>query len=159
MNPILFLLQVEFKSTLMSFLEAFLENFSAMLVERTFLSRKALLCVIISSVKHTTGKKCIGAKEIREKNIVDMLKKYDQEVHPAGETLSDSVRVFRVKIVSAFMMAGVPLEKIECFREILEETSVRLSSCTNLRQLVPFVHQQEQDSIKKQISGKQVCYF
>ena len=31
------------------------------------------------------GKKRIEAKEIRQQNIVDMLKKYDQEVHPAGE--------------------------------------------------------------------------
>ena len=31
-----------------------------------------------------------------------------------------------------------------------------LSSCSNLRQLIPFVHQQEKDSIKKQINGKQV---
>ena len=70
-----------------------------------------------------------------------MLKKYDQEVHPAGETLSDC------EVVSAFMMAGVPLDKIECFR---------VCSCSNLRQLIPFVHQQEKDSIKKQINGKQV---
>ena len=54
------------------------------------------------------------------------------------------------------MMAGVPLDKIECFREVLEETSFRLSSCSNLHQLIPFVHQQEKDSIKKQINGKQV---
>ena len=110
----------------------------------------------IHSVKHTMGKKRIEAKEIRQQNIVDMLKKYDQEVHPAGETLSDCVHVFRVRVVSAFMMAGVPLDKIECFREVLEETSFRLSSCSNLRQLIPFVHQQEKDSIKKQINGKQV---
>ena len=70
-----------------------------------------------------------------------------------------SVRVFLVKVVSAFMMAGVPLDKIECFREALEETSFRLSSCSNLRQLIPFVHQQEKDSITRLMGSKSLLFF
>ena len=46
-----------------------------------------------------------------------MLKDYDKEVHPSG----DSVRVYRVKVVISFLKAGVPLDKIDCFRDILEE--------------------------------------
>ncbi len=50
----------------------------------------------------------------------------------------------------------MPLNKVDCFREILEENSLRLTSADNLRDIIPFLHQQEQISIKTQINGKQV---
>ena len=34
---------------------------------------------------------------------------YDKSFHPVGETLPDSVRVRRVKVVMALLKAGVPL--------------------------------------------------
>jgi hypothetical protein len=64
---------------------------------------------IITSEKHATGKNRVEAKEKRERNIVDMLKSHDKEVHPSGKTLPDSVQVYRVKVVTAFMKAGTPI--------------------------------------------------
>ena len=43
------------------------------------------------------------------------------ESHPGGETLPTEQRVYRVKVVKSFLIAGVPLSKIECFRDFLEE--------------------------------------
>ena len=63
----------------------------------------------------------------REKHISDMLKKYDQEVHPAGENLPDAVRVYHVMVVETFLEARVPLEKTDCFHRLLEENSYRLT--------------------------------
>ncbi len=48
------------------------------------------------------------------------------------------------------MKAGIP---INCFHEIFEESSFRLTSCDRLRQLIPFIHQQEQKNIKSLING------
>ena len=41
------------------------------------------------------------------------------------------------------MKAGLPIYKIDCFREVLEESGFRLTSRQHLRELVPFVHHQE----------------
>ena len=59
-------------------------------------------------------------------------------------------------MVTAFLKAGVPLNRLDCFREILEERAFRLTSCDNLRDYIPFVQQQEQKSVKDQINGRQV---
>ena len=116
--------------------------------------KKSVVTQHIRSAKHSRGKDSVAKREKRERDISDMLKRYDKEVHPVGESLPDDVRVHRVKVVLAFMKAGIPLAKIDFLREILEENSHRLSSSQNLRQLVPFVQKQEQMAIKSEIEGK-----
>ena len=41
----------------------------------------------------------------------------NKDVHPVGEGLPDSIRVYRVKVVTAMLKAGVPLSKIDIFRD------------------------------------------
>lgn len=83
-----------------------------------------------------------------------MLRQYDNEVHPVGEGLPDSVRVHRVKVVTVFMKAGVPLTKVDCLCDLLEENTYRLSNSQNLRQLIQFIQQQEQIAIIRDLEGK-----
>ena len=79
-----------------------------------------------------------------------MLRKYDKDEHPIGETLSEEVRFYRIKVVTSFLKAGVPLSKIDCFHDLLEENAFQISQAFYLSQLVPFIHQQEID--QKEIS-------
>ncbi len=69
--------------------------------------KKSVLNNHIKSSKHEMGKKRLAAKEKRERSISDMLKSYDKDVHPVGENLPENVRIFRVKILTAFMSTGV----------------------------------------------------
>ena len=45
----------------------------------------------LRSAKHGTGKNIVSKKN-KDKKILDMLQKYDQEEHPVGEKISDEVR-------------------------------------------------------------------
>ena len=47
-----------------------------------------------------------------------MLKGYDSEDHPEGETQSMAQRVYRFKVVRIFLKAGVAINKIDQFGEI-----------------------------------------
>ena len=47
------------------------------------------------------------------------MKAYDDEVHPKGETFPVAERVYRVKCVRTFLKAGVPLNKLDLFCELL----------------------------------------
>ena len=67
----------------------------------------------------------------------------------------DTTRVYRVKVVTAMLKAGVALGKIDSFRDLLEENGFALTSSTNLRQLVPFILQEELSQLK-QVSDKHV---
>ena len=93
----------------------------------------------VKTAKHLCGIKAIADREVRERDISQSLKQYDQEVRPVGETLPESQRVFRVKVVSAFLRAGVPLSKLHHFREVLEQHAYRLADRRGMYDLIPFV--------------------
>ena len=124
--------------------------------QETLPVKKSVLIQNVKSVIHATGKERLASKQAKERNIADMLRKCDKDEHPLGETLSEEVKVYRIKVVTSFLKARVPLSKIDCFRDLLEENAFRLSQASNLSQLVPFIHQQEQISVKNQIDQQEI---
>ena len=66
------------------------------------------------------------------------------------------MQVYRVKVVTAFLHAAVPLSELVFFRDLLEENSYRLSDRRHMSDLIPFIMQQEQDKIKEEIQDKHV---
>ena len=110
----------------------------------------------IKSKKHERGKIRLEKKNSQEINIIDALKHFDKEHHTASETLPVSTRVYRVKVVTAMLNAGVPLTKINSFRDLLEENGYALTSSSNLRHLVPFIFEEEISLLKQEIGGKHV---
>ena len=59
-----------------------------------------------------------------------------------------------MKVVSEFLKAGIPLVKIDKLRDLLESDGYSLASSTHLRQLIPFILNEEIDSLREQLSGK-----
>ncbi len=111
----------------------------------------------IKSAKHVHGLKNLASRSAKQKNILDMLKTYDKDVHPNGEKLPEAVQINRVMVVRSFMKAGVALEKIDCFRGFLEENTYRLNAGSqHLRELIPFIRHQEVTKVKDMIS-REVC--
>lgn len=82
-------------------------------------TKKSILESHIGLQKHERGK--LAPKNQHKLNIVEVQKKIDNEHRPVGETLPDSTRVYRVKVFIAMLKAGVPLTKIDSFRELLED--------------------------------------
>lgn len=70
----------------------------------------------VKSSKHASAKEHIEEMEARERDIAKSLEEYNNQFHLKGESLSVAHRVYRVKVVRSFMKAGVPLNKIDCFR-------------------------------------------
>ena len=118
--------------------------------------KKSIVKLHLDSQKHKTSKDKLLAKEAKQRNIAELLKNYDKGCHPKGETLPNSVRVYRVTVVKSFLKAGIPLSKVDCMRDLLEEHAFSLSGRQHLSETIPFIHQQEIDEIKQEISGKEV---
>ncbi len=76
--------------------------------------------------------------------------------HSLGQTLPEAQRVFRVRVVKTFLKAGVPLHKLEDYREILEQHAYKLADKRGMNDLIPFVLEDEQSTIKAEISGKRI---
>ena len=108
------------------------------------------------STKHDEGKKKLAKREAREQEIAVALKAHNSEVHLVGETLPDSQQVFRVKVVTAFLCSGVPLSKLDNFRELLEEGAYRLSNRHTLSDLVPFIQKREKEQVLAEVTGRDI---
>jgi hypothetical protein len=96
--------------------------------------KKSVIKNHVESMKHRSSKGRLKEKEKRDSDIVDAMQRYSKQVHPKGETLSDNTRVYRVKVVQAFLRAGISLQKIDRFRELLEESAFSLSSSQHMRE-------------------------
>ena len=110
----------------------------------------------VKSAKHQAGKKRLAAKEVHDIDIAEALKASDEVAHQVGETLPQDQRVYRVKVVTAFLQAAVPLNKLEHFRELLEEHAFCLSDRRHMSDIIPFVSLQEHTRIKEEISEQYV---
>ena len=119
--------------------------------------KKSTLDKHVCSVKHRAGKERLSRSQKEEMDIVQALKKYDAEVHPSGETLPDSVRVYRVKVLRTFLKSGVPISKIDDFRPLFEESGYRLAGRKPMSDLIPFVLTEERRKIKAEIEGLPVA--
>ena len=91
----------------------------------------------IKSQKHISGEKKLALASKEESRIQKVLHVYDSRTRLVGDGLPDSTRVYRVKVV--MLKAGVPLSKVDLFRDLLKEHGYALTSSTNLRQLIPFI--------------------
>ena len=118
-------------------------------------------CIIelhVKSEKHKRGIIKLASKEKREQDIVKALGAYDKEAHPVGESLPVDQCVFRVKVVSTFLKAGVPLNKIDVFRDILEGGGGhRLAGRRPMSDLIPFILSEEKCRLRGEITGGDVA--
>ena len=116
--------------------------------------KKNSIDVHVKCTKHTNNTKRWKVKKEHVLDIAEALKDYQARVHPKGETLPESTRLFRVKVVTAMLRAGIPLQKADALREVFEENGYSLTDSSHLRELIPFVLEQETAQLKKEINGK-----
>ena len=56
--------------------------------------------------------------------------------------------------MKTFLQAGVPLSKLDGFKEILEENGYQLCTRRYLFDLIPFIQNEEVAQVKREINGK-----
>ena len=110
----------------------------------------------IASSKHVAGKEALAKRESRERDIAEAMQLYDKQEQPSGQTLPEAQRVYRIKVVTTFLKAGVPLNKLHHFQDLLEERAYKLGDTRGMHDLIPFVADDEQKRIKKEVEGKDV---
>ena len=119
--------------------------------------KKQNIHVHISSKKHKENKEKRLLNDKKDDDIRKAIAKYDDKNHPKGETLPSTTRLFRVKFVKAFLKSGTPLSRAEYFRDLFEEVGYPLTSSSNMRQLIPFILEQEYECICQEVKGKDVA--
>ena len=110
----------------------------------------------IKSGKHKYGKQKLKSKEAREGDISVALQAHNEKTHQEGESLPISQQVYRVKVVTAFLQAGIPINKDNCFRQLLEENAYRLTDRSHMANLIAFIVEQEKRLVKQEIGSRSV---
>ena len=108
------------------------------------------------SKKRSVGKERLAEKGKRKEDIAYALCAYNSCEHLAGEELPPEQQVYRVKVLTTFLKAGVPISKLDHFRELLQENGVRLAGRRRMSDLILFVQQEEQKRVKEEIKGRKV---
>ena len=98
--------------------------------------------------------KRLGKRKANDQDIVQSLKKYNEQVHGRGETLPEQQQVFCVKVVKTFLQSVVPLGKVDQFRALFEETGYHLTDKRFLFDLIPFILEDEKARNKQSIQGQ-----
>ena len=112
------------------------------------------LSLKLSIVKnHVESAKHSRHKQSREQDIAQAFQVYEQEV---GESLPEAHKLWRVKVITTFLKAGVPLGKVDKFRGLLEEHAYSLSDRRGMSDLIPFIQSEEQQQIKAELQGENV---
>lgn len=84
------------------------------------------------------------------------MQKHNECHHLEGETLPINQQVYRVKVLTAFLGAAVPLNKLDCLKQLFEENGLCLTDRSHLANLIPFVLEEKRAHIKEEMKGKQV---
>ena len=110
----------------------------------------------IRLVKHVNGKNKVAKKEARKQDRATALWAHNAKEHLVGEHLPEAEQVFRVKVVSAFLRAAVPLSKLQFFKELFEEGGFRLTDRRSLFDLIPFIQKREREDVAGEIAGRNI---
>ena len=94
-----------------------------------------------------------NAKEKTEHDIAEALKVSDQQNHTVGEKLPQDQCVYRVKVVTVFLQAAIPLNKIDNL-EIYWRRMGIVHLTGDMSGIVPFISSQEQALIKEELAGR-----
>ena len=119
-------------------------------------TKKSIINQHVKSTKHKLSKEKRKERAVKDVSIVSALETYDKAVHPVGEQLPQSTRLFRVKTLSALLRAGIPLNKADQLRDYLEESGYSLCSSSHLRQMILFMYDQELNTIRSAIKNKHI---
>lgn len=116
--------------------------------------KKSTLSSHLKSTKHVESKaQFIETKQPQEMSIVTAIKKHDES---KGQALPrpDDMMVYQIKVLKAFLKAGVPVSKLEHLKNILEESAAQLTQHTYMLDLLPFILEEEKAQVKEEIEGK-----
>lgn len=113
--------------------------------------KRSVLKNNVSSVKHRHSKERLSKKEAREGDIASSLQQYNEHIHQRGEMLPEQQQVYRVRVVSTFLKAGVPFNKISQFQDLLEGNMARLTDNRGMLDYIPFILKEKESHIRAEI--------
>ena len=126
--------------------------------------KKSIVAAHVKTDRHKLGKERIQKEQNRQGLVREAFRNYqDRRNKGLSETglttaVPLDVSVRRIEVVRSFLQAGIPLAKLDYMRPLLESsTSLALTESSHMAQYIPFVLEEEQSLIKKDLSTATAC--
>lgn len=100
---------------------------------------KSTLQTHVKSQKHRGCKAEHKRKALGKKQMLMDSRNYIKQTNAEGSTLPDKVITFQIKVLKTFMSGGVPVNKIDHFRPLLESNGQSLTGRQHLTHFIPLV--------------------
>ena len=122
----------------------------------------------IQSTKHQTRKEKYIQSLQQGKSVTKFLDTLDagevtgasagalQSPKGFGSRTSEEARIWRIELVSWWMKCGLSLNSLNVFAPFLEKYAQRVPDASHLRQLIPIIHAQELERVKKALQGRSI---
>ena len=126
--------------------------------------KKSIVAAHVKTDRHKLGKERIQKEQNRQGLVREAFRNYQDRRNKglSGTGLTTAVpldvSVRRIEVVRSFLQAGIPLAKLDYMRPLLESsTSLALTESSHMAQYIPFVLEEEQSLIKKDLSTATAC--
>lgn len=118
--------------------------------------KKSTLSSHLKSTKHVESRAKLKSEQPQQVDIITALRECDESKWlPSGDVGSlDDQKVYQLKVLTAFLNAGVPISKVKYFRDFLEESALQLTEQMYLSDLLPYIIKKEIVRIKEEINGR-----
>ena len=116
--------------------------------------KKSIVHVHIASAKHLRGINQLKFKKKEERDLALAWESYKAAENPVGVTLPTVQSVCRIRCLRHFLCAGIGLTKIDKLRGLLQENAYSLTGSQHMRELIPFINQQELNLVKSEIADR-----
>ena len=119
--------------------------------------KKSSIVRHVESKKHKKGLADIAKNKTENQTIMAYLERRNNRENNPGSTLPAEMQLFRFEVVESFLSSGIPLAKVDALRPMLEKRGHRLTSRTDMSELIPAVLEKEKNKLKDELQDvKQV---
>ena len=122
-------------------------------------TKKSTVANHLASTKHKKAVLRAEQNALKGKDVQHDIEEYDK-ANPgaAGSTLAMCVRKQRYEVAELFLAAGVPLHKLDMFRDFFRDLGLNLTSAHHMKEVVPQIVQAEERRVYSEISKQYVSF-
>ena len=96
----------------------------------------------------------VSAESIEQKSFLEEY--YRDHADEKGSSLSSDVHLERMRMVAAFMKAGIPLQKLDALRPTLERNGCCMTDSSHMRQYIPKLEEIEVQHLRQEVQGRKL---
>lgn len=122
---------------------------------KTVQNIKSTIDLHVASKTHKEKVEALNARVAADADLrTELITHYTEQPGESGASTHPDEKVFQIRVVESFLRAGIPLQKVDMLRPLLERTGYSLTASTHLSSLIPKVEAMEMARLLAELDGQ-----